>query len=334
METTCRVDRVTRAFTLIELLVVISIIALLISLLLPALGKAKQSTVITKCLSNQHQLGQGWAIYNANEQTIAQNYMIGRDSFGGGYSPANDTGPFYSGSQLWWEIGYPPTSPATSAPSGLGYIFPYIAQESIGPQARYNGVGKLFFCPGVNYSFNNARHQGLPSLNLYNDMWLGDPNWVYTNTDSNPAQDYGRNHLGFGVQGGSVYSSYFYRSGMYNTTPEPASSTDWDFGRRHRPDSVVLVGKAMLMCYGNVVGENTTDFPDTTVHDGQTQNLLFTDGSAKTWRLPPGLKPFCGKYDGNNFTDASFDQANNNQYTGGLGQLPIFWVYADRQSFR
>jgi len=54
------------AFTLIELLVVISIIALLVAILMPALSKAKEQAKMALCSNNLHQLAIGVQTYNAD----------------------------------------------------------------------------------------------------------------------------------------------------------------------------------------------------------------------------------------------------------------------------
>ncbi|HUO07584.1 MAG TPA: prepilin-type N-terminal cleavage/methylation domain-containing protein [Phycisphaerae bacterium] len=64
--------RKSHGFTLIELLVVVGIIALLMAILLPTLGRARERARTTRCLANLHSIGQGLVAY----QGLNDGYVV------------------------------------------------------------------------------------------------------------------------------------------------------------------------------------------------------------------------------------------------------------------
>ncbi|MBN2447319.1 MAG: prepilin-type N-terminal cleavage/methylation domain-containing protein [Phycisphaerae bacterium] len=74
-------------FTLIELLVVVAIIALLVSILLPALGHARAQGSAAKCKANLHHIGIGLVAYNTeNNEFNVPSYNMPPAASGDNYS--------------------------------------------------------------------------------------------------------------------------------------------------------------------------------------------------------------------------------------------------------
>ncbi len=114
------------AFTLVELLVVVAIIALLISVLLPALRAARQQAKRSVCLANVQQLLKGWGFYlDDNQEFFLQGINVNYN---------------YGGAQARTQMPWPPLSATDPIPKPLNkylQLDPLIGSE-------YAGV---FRCP-------------------------------------------------------------------------------------------------------------------------------------------------------------------------------------------
>jgi prepilin-type N-terminal cleavage/methylation domain-containing protein len=134
-------------FTLIELLVVISIIALMISILLPVLSAAKESAAVTQCLADLGEI-----------MKAAQAYATDNDPTGYGSYPTqpwhlgNDYGGFAATLVSEWVYGGFQTSipHPDYGPGGDWSVFPTEVRpftKYVSPGSAGKSIVKNFICP-------------------------------------------------------------------------------------------------------------------------------------------------------------------------------------------
>jgi prepilin-type N-terminal cleavage/methylation domain-containing protein len=152
----------TRAFSLIELLVVVSIITLLVALLLPAMGAARESARQAVCASHMKQLGVGVLTY------VAQNagHLVPA------WAPGDND---FRAKTSWGPYAYPSWNCFATINKQVAYTMRLVPTNH--GQLYTDGLitsGKTFYCPSMRLD-DLVKHQNkwTPNYVRTQNEWIG-----------------------------------------------------------------------------------------------------------------------------------------------------------------
>lgn len=262
------------AFTLIEVLVVVAIIALLISVLMPSLARARAQSRVAVCLANLKQCGNGFGTYTADHK--------GRLPMRGGYT-YNIKEP---------DVYFIKNAYKKNVRAAVNYGLLY---------GKYTGKeGQFYYCPGnLQNSFANPNN-GWPTFHLKsndttpgggtaNITWGGYAYAAPVLPGNSPVEDpavKGALTPGMKVDAAAP--------GSWKQATQPGSGGNEGLQARHYGEWLVeqfnsgkqpYVGKMQALMTDQLIGSGFSHL------NGGGQNVLFTDYHARWVQDPTAVIP-------------------------------------------
>lgn len=314
-----------RAFTLVELMVVISIIAILMALLIPAVQAARNSARRVQSTNNLKQIGIAMHAHLQSLNKFPGNgggAWVSMSDYQTNFQPSLTTPFVYTTgwggnnqnlSNGWpWGYGDPSKTGRFQPGSWAFEILPHLEQTTAYANSSYGASIPTYVMP--------ARRSALPQTVSNPDPAL--PNWTYGNANLNPwtRTDYAANdHVivpGWNVDGcncyGVVMGASDIRDGLSNTimagekaaVPQLIASGSWAWdepivlggaGGTARCSSTLISDAQLGIIYQNLGGQaaidalvGPTDYWAATASGGTAHWLPFPENGPFT-KYPPAL---------------------------------------------